>query len=95
MSQCDRILEFLSDGREHEMRDIHRAVGFCRLNSRVAELRKRGHHIECRKTHREFFYTLLSEPDLGAGTQETVPASTRKDDAGSGSLSSEQLRLVA
>lgn len=40
-SQNDRILALLSDRQPHRVPDIHRAVGTCRLNSRVAELRKR------------------------------------------------------
>lgn len=59
MSQCKQILAVLSDGREHEMRDIHRMVGFCRLNSRVAELRSRGHQITCRRTGGSYFYRLV------------------------------------
>src|SRR4051812_23547231 len=58
MSQCQQILQVLSDGCEHEMRDIHREVGFCRLNSRVAELRSRGHEITCRRTGGSYFYKL-------------------------------------
>src|SRR3954467_15249266 len=59
MSQCQQILQVLSDGREHEMRDIHRQVGFCRLNSRVAELRSRGHEITCRRDRGSYFYRLV------------------------------------
>ena len=59
MSQCKQILQVLSDGREHEMRDIHQAVGFCRLNSRVSELRSRGHEIMCRRAGEFYFYRLV------------------------------------
>lgn len=62
-SQNARILELLADGREHEMRDIHRRVGFMRLNSRVAELRNPkhgGHNIVCRREGTSYFYRLIS-----------------------------------
>lgn len=61
LSQCDRILRVLSDGRPHSMQEIHRLVGFCRLNSRVAELRKRGHRITCDKTGGRYVYRLEQE----------------------------------
>lgn len=60
MSQCDRILDFLADGRRHSMEEIHEAVGFCRLNSRISELRKRGHAIHCDRSHSRYVYQLLS-----------------------------------
>lgn len=65
MSQCDRILEVLSDGRAHGMREIHARAGFCRLNSRVAELRKRGHNIPpaVRTPDGDYLYQL--DPSLG------------------------------
>ena len=70
-SQNDRILAVLKDGREHEMRDIHRIAGFCRLNSRISELRSRGHVISCRREGGNYFYQLavgaLDEPDTVGG----------------------------
>lgn len=47
MSQCDRVLAVLADGRTHTVPEIHERAGTMRLNSRVAELRNRGHQIEC------------------------------------------------
>jgi len=47
LSQNDRILAVLQDGRDHSVPEIHRIAGTCRLNSRIAELRKRGHAITC------------------------------------------------
>jgi hypothetical protein len=86
MSQCKQILQVLADGREHEMRDIHREVGFCRLNSRVAELRSRGHDIVCRRAGGSYFYRLVlneaapaqraAPPCLSAASLST-PALTR------------------
>jgi len=79
LSQNDRILAALQDGREHEMRDIHVVAGFCRLNSRVSELRKRGYVITCRREGREYWYRLVKpEPvyvcavDESAGVSEQL-----------------------
>lgn len=47
MSQCAAILDVLTDGQWHTVADIHRRAGYSRLNSRVSELRERGHRIEC------------------------------------------------
>lgn len=46
-SQCGRILAVLRDGRVHSVPEIHRLAGTSRLNSRVAELRRRGLDIVC------------------------------------------------
>lgn len=62
MSQSADLLALLSDGRPHEMRAIHRSIGFMRLNSRIAELRGRGYGIVCDKSNREYVYTLISRP---------------------------------
>lgn len=47
MSQCSDILAVLVDGRQHSVAEIHQRAGFSRLNSRIADLRKRGHVITC------------------------------------------------
>ena len=47
-SQSSRIRGVLLDGEWHTTDQIHRRAGFSRLNSRIAELRKRGDTIECR-----------------------------------------------
>lgn len=46
-TQGGRILLVLMDGGWHTTAEIHRRAGYSRLNSRVAELRKKGHAIEC------------------------------------------------
>lgn len=75
LSQNDRILAVLRDGQDHEMRDIHRQAGFCRLNSRVSELRKRGHVIECRREGSEYIYRLVTpEPVFACGVDESAGA---------------------
>lgn len=48
-SQTQRILAVLADGQEHSCAEIHQQAGFSRLNSRIAELRSRGHTIRCRQ----------------------------------------------
>lgn len=59
-SQCARVLAVLSDGRPHTMTEIHRRAGTMRLNSRVAELRKRGYPIApCKRVNGEYVYQLL------------------------------------
>lgn len=57
-SQNDRVLAVLKDGREHDIRYIHQHAGTCRLNSRIAELRKRGHTITCRRVDGSYAYRL-------------------------------------
>lgn len=48
-SQCDLIANVLRDGRWHTTAEIHRRCGFSRLNSRIADLRRRRSMvIECR-----------------------------------------------
>lgn len=79
LSQCDRILAFLADGEPHTMTRVHQAVGFCRLNSRVSELRKRGHRIECWRDGADYVYRLVSlgegpsSRSDGSSPSETVP----------------------
>lgn len=47
ISQCDRVLLVLSDRETHAVPEIHERAGTMRLNSRISELRQRGHTIEC------------------------------------------------
>ena len=70
-TQCGRVLAVLADGRPHTVPDIHRRAGTMRLNSRVAELRKRGHDIVCERVkHRKgpgaYRYTWLNAPPATA-----------------------------
>lgn len=65
MSQASRVQEYLADGKERTIEEIHAACGTMRLNSRVAELRKkRGLNIVCRTVkvngHRTYAYQLLA-----------------------------------
>ena len=55
-----RILDLLSDGREHHMRELN-AIAF-RYGGRFFDLRRRGYIIETRKIARgEFVYRLVTE----------------------------------
>ena len=73
LSQNDRILAVLQDGKIHEMRDIHREAGFCRLNSRISELRKRGHVIECQREGGLYLYRLVTpEPVYQCSVDESA-----------------------
>jgi hypothetical protein len=64
-SQCERVLAVLEDGQPHDIQEIHRLAGTMRLNSRVAELRTRGHEIVCTREGETYRYqlVLLGEPE--------------------------------
>lgn len=79
-SQCARVLEVLSDGQPHTMREVHARAGFMRLNSRVSELRSRSFAIECWRDGGDYVYQLLARPEsprvppLGSGRASVSPA---------------------
>lgn len=93
VSQNDRVLAALADGRWRTVPELHARVGPCRLNSRVAELRKRGHRIECRTVAgrvgpARYEYRLVSgadgsSPDAGAPGphRASAPAWLAPDDS--------------
>ena len=66
-SQCDRVLYVLEVGEAHTIQEIHERAGTMRLNSRVAELRKRGHEIVCTREKGTYVYRLLRATPEGAG----------------------------
>lgn len=65
-SQCDRVLDALSSGKWVSVPAIHRKAGTMRLNSRISELRSRGHEIQCEhrkgRGARSFFYRWTNIP---------------------------------
>lgn len=67
-SQNDRILAILADGAWHSAKNLERRTGARRLNSRISELRKRGHGIESETTTRSgslgYRYRLLGRYEL-------------------------------
>lgn len=78
-SQCARVLAVLQDGRPHTVPEIHDRAGTMRLNSRIAELRKRGHNIICEHTPGEtgagaYSYRLITGP-LSPGRPEATAES--------------------
>ena len=56
MTQGQRILAILSDGKRHSH---HEFYGFCVLHSRISDLRKRGYEITCFKTGGTYEYQLV------------------------------------
>jgi biotin operon repressor len=68
LSQNARILEVLRDGQPHRMEEIHQRVGFCRLNSRIAELRDHGYKITCDKGGGLYVYRLIGEVEASAAS---------------------------
>lgn len=81
-SQCQRVLAVLSDHRPHTITEIHERAGTMRLNSRVAELRSRGHVIKCWSTRtrngsgrlRAVYWYRLEAALPQAGVTPSVPA---------------------
>lgn len=76
-SQCERVLSVLGDGRWHSVSGIHRKAGTMRLNSRISELRSRGHEIECERRKgtgpRAFFYRWTNIPDEYRAREPRMP----------------------
>lgn len=64
MTQCERIVDVLRDGREHTAAELYRTG--CVLHSRISDLRKRGYVIELSRTDgvgaESFLYRLVSAP---------------------------------
>jgi len=85
-TQCERILALLADGKWHLAAEVYR-LG-CIAHSRIAELRSRGHVIECERCDGEgaaaYRYRLLDagltegDEDRSLGTDKsTEPPSPR------------------
>lgn len=92
LGQTAKVWRILQDGRPHSIQEIHAAVGPCRLNSRVAEARKRfGADIECRYEDGTYVYQYRPLPERSDAIPE-APSPLRSD---SGQLSLvESLRLA-
>ena len=68
--RLQRVLDYLSDRREHTTRDIVIGAQVCAVNSCIAELRMNGFDITCRQDmvegRRYWHYRLASrEPSPG------------------------------
>lgn len=73
-SQCDRVLAVLRDGDWHDINEIHRRAGTMRLNSRISDLRARGHLIECLPNGAKTQYRLQGSPgDLPGESAAAAP----------------------
>lgn len=53
-----RVLEVLSDGREHTTHEIVHAAQVCAVNSIVAELRANNYLIACQRRGDRWYYRL-------------------------------------
>lgn len=95
MSQCERILAVLADGREHSH---HEFYGWCVFHSRVAELRKRGHRIEQRREGDVYLYRLVEQSapvgDLAASSSAPHPSRTGELERAPYPLIDGQLNLI-
>lgn len=73
-----RVLDFLSDLREHTTRDIVVGAHVCAVNSCVAELRANGFDIACRQEmvqgQRLWIYRLASREPSPGGLRGEEPA---------------------
>lgn len=77
ISQCGRVLAVLCDGKTHPVPEIHERAGTMRLNSRISELRQRGHTIECvrlpgRTGAAAYAYRLLDPTTASAAVSPAV-----------------------
>jgi uncharacterized protein YceH (UPF0502 family) len=79
-SQCSRLLALLRRGpRSHH--EIHDLAGHMIVNSRVAELRTKGHDISCKRVGDLYVYSLLkeagepNEPDGALAVDDVVETS--------------------
>jgi hypothetical protein len=66
MTHKQKVLALLSDGRPHGHMELYR-LG-CIAHSRIADLRRDGHVIECERTEAGYSYRLVSSPLDGADT---------------------------
>lgn len=70
MTHCERILELLADGEPHSYLEGYR-LGVM-LHSRVSDLRKRGHVIECWRDGEDYLYQL-GPSSAGTGAAVSSP----------------------
>lgn len=70
-SQADRMLTLLKDGQWHSIGELFTAAGVGRPNSRAADLRARGHHIEYRHDPRYELPSQAHQYRLVTGCVET------------------------
>jgi hypothetical protein len=74
VTHCAKVLALLSDGiwhSHHELYELH-VMG----HSRVADLRRKGYVIECKKQFGAYAYRLLSAPNDRPAGETTPPPHT-------------------
>ena len=57
-TQNERVLRLLKDGKPHTHTELYR-LG-CVAHSRIADLRRRGHRIECWREGKAYLYRLVA-----------------------------------
>ena len=58
LTQNERVLRLLKDGKPHTHTELYR-LG-CVAHSRIADLRRRGHRIECWREGKAYLYRLVA-----------------------------------
>ena len=71
MSQCDRVIDVLCDGKPHSIQEIHRRAGSMRLNSRISDLRRWGLRIVYFRKDGLHTYQLLNAGTAQAAEEES------------------------
>ncbi len=98
LGQTARFWQLMRDGKPRTIQEIHAVVGTCRLNSRVAEARKRyGVEIACWHADGTYVYQVLGA--LGEGPPQAAaaavsPPESPKEAAGSSPNDPNQLTLT-
>ena len=68
MTDTERVLTALRDARGGWVQDLYRRTA-CMVHSRIAELRRRGYVIECKRFGQgDYRYRLLGSADALRGT---------------------------
>ncbi len=62
--RLQRVLSYLSDGKEHSTLDIVIGASVCAVNSCVAELRANGYVIGCRRQGDIWLYRMVTDHEL-------------------------------
>ncbi len=57
-NRLQRVLQYLSDGKEHSTLEIVHGYRVCAVNSIISELRLNGIAVACRRVRGVYFYRL-------------------------------------
>lgn len=69
-THCDRVLDLLADGRWHSHLELYQLGTIA--HSRISDLRRRGHRVDCRRDGDLYLYRLV--PVRGEGVSVSEPA---------------------